>query len=148
MKIHLQRNQLSKLTIKGGRCFAHFTAWECHLAGYWNDKGCDHSDHWKSKALLEDCTAFWNAMETLVCDWPISSAVHLSDSSINRKAWLGQASCFVSTGNCQQCTKRSWAHMTIDKQLKANETAQRMINKWVTENDSSQKPSTQLVFRF
>lgn len=121
------------LTWMSKQAFSHYDNWECHAAGFWKGAGCDHSNHQASAQLL--CSlAFIDAMRSLALCWPVSCAVHLSDAGLNRRAWLGQASCFMETGNCIECTKLAWSQLTAAEQAFANNNATEFYEQWTATN--------------
>ena len=136
------------LTNKDGRFFSHYENWECWKLGYWSGGDCGYANQDASALLLSDGEAFHAAAAQVVASWPVSAAVHLSDVSVNRRAWVGQTACFVATGNCQECTKKAWATLHKEQQSKANKIADKVIRQWVLENESCRKQSGQLVFQF
>jgi len=81
------------LKIVDGRAFAHVDNWECRKAGFYlvcEEERIEAAVHiLSSERFHEYCQS--------VCEkWPISSAVHLTNTATNRRAWLGQAACFAS----------------------------------------------------
>lgn len=116
-----------------GQAFAHFTEWECRTAGYWDGRGCRHDRPADSAALLASPDFEW-AMQMLALLWPVSCAVHLTNAGTNRRAWLGQASCFLELGNCAACTVAAWGTLTPHQQLTANYYANELITQWLRAN--------------
>ena len=49
--------------------------------------------------LMREPDAFKQAMQVVMETWPLSCEHNLSARSINRKAWLGHAGCYLSTGS-------------------------------------------------
>lgn len=146
--MYLRWKLMSKLIEKDGRLFAPYPSWECWQSGYWSGGSCTHKQPGLSAELLLSESNFWQAMCDLIRKWPVSVAVHLSDSGINRRAWLGQASCFVKVGNCQDCTKHGWSFLSEVEQRSANLLAERMIAKWNLEKGIYRERSGQLEFPF
>ena len=48
--------------------------------------------------FLSDGTKFHSAMQRVLNEWPIACEQFLSNESINRIAWLGQAAMCIETG--------------------------------------------------
>lgn len=132
-----------------GQAFAHYADWECYQANYWNGGVCEHNRVHESARVLTQ--SFLPAMQTLLLIWPTTCAVHLTNAGINRRAWLGQAACFIETGNCIECTVAAWFSMTETEQANANKTANELIQQWLKTNlrkENFRQQSIQLEFQF
>ena len=138
-----------RLVWKENRAFAHHGYWECFREGFYT-KTCDHSREiiLLSQLLLQSPERFAERCAETIRTWPISAAVHLSNGSINRRAWLGQSACYVAHGACPECTKAAWRSMTEDQQNEANRIATEAMEKWATEPATSPQPNRQLDFPF
>ena len=62
----------------------------------------------KSIELLSDSDMFLEVCKKVVKDWPVSTAVNLTNLSCNRRAWLGQASCCFNHGATELITRELW----------------------------------------
>jgi hypothetical protein len=131
-----------------GRAFAHHSEWECLNAGLYEPTS-DAAHINKSAELLSDTVAFAKACERVVNEWPTSAAVHLSDTSRNRRAYMGTAACFITHGSSEFATKQSWWTIDVWQRQRANEVADEAIKSWETSNaEHFRKRSVQLAFRF
>lgn len=81
----------------------------------------------KSVLLLSDSDSFNVLCETVLREWKISSMVNLTNTSCNRRAWLGQASCNYKYKVTETSTRMAWAELSEEKQIYANEIA----TKWI-----------------
>ena len=52
-----------------------------------------------SAALMADPPRFADAMRTALRKWPKSVAHALGNPSLNHRAWLGHAGCYLATGS-------------------------------------------------
>lgn len=141
--------KISTIKWVSGQAFAHYADWECYQANYWNGGSCQHDRSPKSAEVLTQ--RFSLALETLVLTWPTTCAVHLTNTGINRRAWLGQAACFIETGNCIECTVQAWFSMTECEQSTANKTANELIERWLKVNsrkENCRRQNAQLEFPF
>ena len=131
------------------QAFSHYSNWECVQAGYWNGFGCKHDQSQMSVDVLTN--RFADSIKTVLLLRPCSSAVHLSNLGINRRAWLGQTACFLECGNCADCTIEAWFTLTTLEQNIANEIASHWIASWIAVNskkETCQQRSGQLVLAF
>jgi hypothetical protein len=77
------------------RIFHHYDKWE-HVAynffgvnhPKWTKIQCEH----KYKSLLTDIPKFYEVMNRVILEWPNACEHNLTNKSMNRIAWLGQAS--------------------------------------------------------
>lgn len=133
------------------RAFAPYWLWESYKQKFYNPT-CNHTAETieASRSLLQSGERFASTITALVKAWPISSAVHLSNASINRRAWLGQSACYVNHGACVNCTKLGWRELSQSGQGIANAIAESAINLWLRNSDreSFRRRSGQLVFPF
>jgi len=124
---------------KDGRIFHHHDLWECWKHGLYKTKSKNEEKSQKSFLILnsvENCDA---SFKSLIENWPYSSQVNLSNKSINRQAWLGQAACCFSHGANEDETKIAWFKLTIEEQNRANQVADYYITKFELEVMNAQK---------
>jgi len=84
-------------------------------------------------------------------DWPVTSAVHLSNLSLNRKAWMGHAANFIVCGAGEESSVAAYWSLTPAQQDMANGTVMEVIQEWeqdVLNRVISRPQKDQLEFRF
>ena len=69
--------------------------------------------------------------------WPISCEHNLTDSGINRKAWIGHAACCLAIRCPEDVTREAWAHLTQQQQDEANAQADAAIAQWEHERKNT-----------
>lgn len=69
-------------------------------------------------------------MTRVVLEWPFSCENALTDSLINRKAWVGHAACALAFRCPEDITRQAWSLLTDEQQLLANSQAERSIFLW------------------
>lgn len=119
-----------------GRVYHTFDKWECHPAGFYEDKPKDRPDATKPQLereyadFLADDTKFTDALERVISEWPMSCEHYLSNENMNRIAWLGQASACIALGI--PSAYRGGFHLLSEKdQNKADGVALVALNKWL-----------------
>ena len=115
--------------------------WESVKAGLYADRPPSGMDADEAKnayaAFLADSSRFRAALERVLAEWPIACEQFLSNASINRIAWLGQAAMCIETR--VPCKYRSgFALLTEAQQLKANEIAAEALHTWELRSQSFQ----------
>jgi hypothetical protein len=84
----------------------------------------------KSFNLLSNIELFINACHDVIVKWPYSSEHNLSARVQNRKAWMGQAACYVSHQSTEYTTRQAWRMLSDEQQNEANMAAQIVIEEW------------------
>lgn len=145
-----QLEWMSKLTWIGSRAFSDYSCWECHTSGFHHVRYSDrHKD--LAASILSDRKRLLAASRTVLLDWPITSAVHLSNTSLNRKAWMGHAANFIVCGAGEDSSVAAYWSLTPAQQDMANGTVMEVILEWeqdVLNNAISLPQKGQLEFQF
>lgn len=115
--------------MKIDRIFHHYEQWEDYQNGMYI-KSFDINLIDKAEKLLANPLNLYIAMNEVINKWPISSADNLSNSNINRQAWLGQAACCLICNCPENLTKEAWHKLTDDERRLANRVADEIILKW------------------
>ena len=122
------------------RIFHTYDKWECHKAGFYKS----NKDGWTKEQceeefirILSDQNLFSEILNKLIHEWKYSCEHYLTNKSMNRIAWLGQAAVCYHSG---VPSKFSNAWFDIDKETrnKANKTALKYLNKWMLMNNFEQ----------
>lgn len=119
------------------RIFHTFDKWECNKAGFYESKPPKgmKADDCKEvyRSLLANIPEFEAALNVVITEWKHSCEHYLTNSAMNRIAWLGQASLCASKGIPSEF-RGGWGLLTEDQQLQADQAALRALNKWLTAN--------------
>lgn len=120
-----------------GRIFHTFDKWECNVAGFYETKPPKGmtADNCRAyyRDLLTDIPEFERVLEGVIIDWVHSCEHYLTNSSMNRIAWLGQAAlCYKYKIPSE--FRGGYGLLTEDQQLAADEAALRALNKWMERN--------------
>ena len=118
------------------RVFHTYDKWECHKAGFYSPT----KEHWSHqecedefKRILSDQNLFGEILSKVIVEWKNSCEHYLTNTSMNRIAWLGQAAVCYHSG---VPSRYSGAWMDLDKKTreKADNTALTYLNKWMNIN--------------
>jgi ParB-like chromosome segregation protein Spo0J len=119
------------------RIFHTFDKWECNKAGFYDTKppkGMTADDCKKSYAtLLVDKEEFARVLEQVTSEWKHSCEHYLTNSAMNRIAWLGQAALCRKYGISSEF-RSGYQLLTPEQQLAADEVALVALNKWLAAN--------------
>ena len=119
------------------RIFHTFDKWECFKAGFYKP---NHPTLTKEEAeaeyakFLSNDKAFRKALANVISKWKNSCEHYLSNQSMNRIAWLGQASLCYAKG-IPAIFRSGFNLLPEEQQLKANNTALEYLNKWLVKHD-------------
>ena len=82
------------------RIFHPYWNWECYKSGFFNTTSDLEKEEAQRKycEFLGDLDLFEKALNRVLKEWPVSCEQFLSNESMNRIAWLGQASMCIETG--------------------------------------------------
>jgi len=115
------------------RIFHTWDKWECYPAGFYESthpskahKECEDL----FKKTLSDQNLFAAALDGLIKEWKNSCEHYLTNNSMNRIAWLGQAAVCYSTGVPARYSS-AWFDISEETRIEANETALIYLNKWL-----------------
>jgi ParB-like chromosome segregation protein Spo0J len=115
------------------RFFHTYDEWECYKAGFYETKFDGKTDDECKKMyaeFLSDERRFRNALENVIIDWKNSCEHYLTNSAMNRIAWLGQASMCYETGIPSKYSSGFYL-LSKKEQDKANRIALEYLNKWL-----------------
>lgn len=115
------------------RIYHTWDKWECYPAGFYDNKHPTMDDEQcreAYRAFLQDIPRLTAAMGHVLHTWPRSCEHYLSNETMNRIAWLGQASmCYAM--RVPAVFRGGFNRLTEAEQLAANEAALQYLNKWL-----------------
>lgn len=116
------------------RVYHHYEKWEDYKAGLFRAVGCDDSANEEmiglAAQLLCNVAELYEAMSAISVLWVCSSEVNLTNPSLNRRAWLGQAACCYQYRVPEDLTKQAWHRLSKEQQDAANGVADAVIREW------------------
>jgi hypothetical protein len=119
------------------RIFHTHDKWECEKAGFYETKPPKGmtADHCRAyyRELLSDIPEFERVLSGVISDWKHSCEHYLTNSAMNRIAWLGQAAlCYKHRIPSE--FRGGYGLLTEAQQLAADEAALRALNAWMEAN--------------
>ena len=115
------------------RVFRKYTEWEDYQNGMYESHNLDDEELLlgKSVLLLTDDKLFLDTCKNVIDSWKITSSVHLTNNTINKKAWIGQASCSYLHKSPERLTRVAWGRLSKKQQETANRIAETVINSYI-----------------
>lgn len=117
------------------RIYHTWEKWECYPAGLYET--CAPNGLTEPGALqayatfLRDTPRFESALSRVITEWPRSCEHYLSNETMNRIAWLGQAAMCIDT-SIPAKFRGGFNALTEAEQQTANATALRALNLWLS----------------
>ena len=115
------------------RVFHTYDKWECVKAGFY----ATTKDGWTSSecesaylALLANASTFNDAAHRVITEWPTSCEHYLTNTAMNRLAWIGQAAVCLVYGVPSRFSG-GWSLLTKEQQLEANRVAHSVLCEWL-----------------
>ena len=109
-----------------------YVDWECYQRGMWDRRTPDEEAEMLDRAIefTGDHVRYGEAMLRVIAEWPVTCEHHLTDTNINRRAWVGHAAVCIELGIPEHVTRAAWGHLTVEKQTAANRKADKAIKTW------------------
>lgn len=126
---------ITQNTSDATRIFHTFDKWEAVDAGFFAPgiKGRDKEEcEQEYGAFLADPNTFAEGIQAVFKAWPNSCEHNLTNSSMNRIAWIGQAAACVARG-LPSTYRAGFSKLPVETQNMANKLALEYLNKWLTE---------------
>jgi len=123
------------------RIYHTWDKWECYPAGFYENKPknkelTDDQCRDMYAYFLRDIPMFEASMQSILEKWPNSCEHYLSNESMNRIAWLGQAAMCYAYG-VPSVFRGGFNRMTSDEQERANQSALKYLNRWLVKHGES-----------
>lgn len=116
------------------RIYHTWEKWECYPAGFYETtppSGISKEQARNEYAVfLRDIPRFEKALERVISEWTKSCEHYLTNETMNRIAWLGQASLCIET-RIPACFRGGFNILTKDEKQVANMAALKWLNIWL-----------------
>lgn len=115
------------------RVFHTYDKWECHKAGFYASRKDGMTAQQCQEfyaAFLSDIPRFEKSLAAVTTEWVHSCEHYLTNSALNRIAWLGQASVCYESG-IPSCFCSGFNLLSEQQQDQANRAALKYLNAWL-----------------
>lgn len=123
---------------KKDRILHTYDKWECWKTGFYNDKPpkgmTDEQCENQYMILLSDISLFEDALQHVTNEWVYSCQHYLTNDTMNRIAWLGQASLCWKYGIPSKY-RNGYNLLSREQQNAADISALKYLNKWLVVNN-------------
>jgi hypothetical protein len=86
--------------------------------------------------FLADLDMFELALQTIIEEWPYSCEHNLTNTSLNRVAYMGQAACALVFKVPSSMSSSGYNLLTDEQKISADAMAQKYIDLWATKHET------------
>lgn len=110
----------------------HYLKWEDYQNGMYSTLSGDEKKSYLQKAVefTGNAELYGSWMLKVIEAWPISCEQNLTDTGMNRRAWVGHAAVCLAIGCPEDITREAWGSLTKEQQDEANAKADFAIVQW------------------
>lgn len=119
------------------RIFHTHDKWECYKSGFYatTKEGMTRQQCEEAyRDFLSDLPWFAETLQKVINEWKFSCEHYLTNASMNRIAWLGQAAMCHATG-VPSTFRGGFQLLSPEQQELANQVALTYLNKWLKQNN-------------
>lgn len=114
--------------------------WEDFINGMWSKSKDETADLKTAIEFTGDHIRYGNAMKKVIIAWPRTMMNSLTNSSINKRAFLGHCAASFELSIPEYITRMAWKQLTDEQRFNADKVAQQTIDEWTTTYESRNKP--------
>lgn len=122
------------------RIYHPYWLWEDHANGFYDNCSGDKKQEYIAKILemfaSQELTRKY--MFKVVDEWIYSCEHNLTNSSMNKIAYVGQGACCLYCGAPSSITMEAWSKVPKEHQERANNDALEAIQRWMNKNKNIQ----------
>lgn len=115
------------------RIYHSYDKWEDFKFGFYDNVSGKNKEHLIEKVLemFNDKTITETYMERVILEWKYSCEHNLTNLSLNRIAYIGQAACCIYAGVPNSITMEAWSMLDKRIQKISDSIANATLNKWI-----------------
>lgn len=126
------------LKIEKGRIYHEWSKWEDYKNSFYDNCSGKEREEKLSKAIemfnSEDLTI--TNMLAVINNWKFSCEHNLTNASMNKIAYIGQAACAYYAQVPNTITMEAWNMLSKETQERSNDIAEEVINIWKNKQDA------------
>ena len=117
------------------RVWIPYYLWEDYKSGFYKSECIfDKEEQIKlSQELLKNKKEFENILKKIIKEWQYSCKHNLTNESLNKIAWLGQAACAYKYKISNDISREGYNLLTKKEKQEADKIAEKIYTRWETE---------------
>lgn len=118
------------------RIYHHYEMWEDWKCGFYDNCSGEVKAE-KIKKVIEMFNSeklTTEYMYLVIGKWIYSCEHNLTNESLNKIAYIGQAACCLYSQIPSSVTMEAWSMLTKEVQERSNQIAETVLNKWINQN--------------
>lgn len=106
--------------------------WECYNNGMWEHSRANKNILLNTAISFTSNTELYGYyMDIVVFEWPNTMLHHLTNPSINKKAFIGHCACSYARKLPENIVRKAWKFLNNNQQDQANDKASKAYLKWL-----------------
>lgn len=107
--------------------------WECFNNGMWENSSADKTILLNTAIdFTSNDDLYGHYMDIVVFQWRNTMIHHLTNPSINKKAFIGHCACSYARNLPESIVRKAWKYLSNNQQDKANDRANKAYLKWLS----------------
>lgn len=121
------------------RIYHPYWLWEEFQCGMWRLTGGQERRDFLQAAFefTGNAKRYGRAMRKVIIAWPISCEHNLTETSMNRLAWIGHAATQWAINCPEDVTRQAWGMLTDKQREDADAEAQGALDEWTARYEST-----------
>lgn len=126
--------------VSKNRIYHPYNLWEDYKAGFYDNVSGDLKKEMINKVIefFSNPNLTRSLMMEVVKNWKYSCEHNLTNESMNKIAYIGQAACCIYAGIPSTITMEAWSKVPKEHQLQADKIALDVLNYWKNQNKNTQ----------
>jgi hypothetical protein len=116
--------------VKIKQVYVPYWEWECFQFGFYSKVKNESQALEKAIIFTGDYQLYGSAMLEVVDVWVNTMKNHLTNPSINKRAFVGHCAVCYKTGIPSYITRKAWKHLTDKQRILADNEAEKAIRIW------------------
>lgn len=115
------------------RVYVPYWEWEDWLNGMWRKLTKEKEIEYLRKCInfTGNHILYGKAMRKVVIDWPNTMLNNITNTSMNKRAFLGHCACCYEFNCPEYITRLAWKYLTEEQRINADNEAQETIDWWI-----------------
>ena len=126
--------------VEKNRIYHPWNLWEDYKAGFYDNCSGEEKKQKIDKVIemFSSAELTEKYMRRVITEWKYSCEHNLTNSSMNKIAYLGQGACCLYASIPSTVTMEAWSKLTKEVQDRSNSIAEKILTEWNNRNKNLQ----------